>query len=162
MRGNTRCKECLHQGLGHDEEQERSHCEGKHSKERRRGSPHQTVLICQPTDTTLRGDDKDNLGTVTLTSKDLRRILTHGQHFPFFTAREREEGSTDHWETRAWGTCDIEVWVNVFSSVLSIVIFLRGSCFPAAGKTRSIPSPDPGQPWNCLHILTTSGYVHFT
>ena len=110
MWGNTRCKECLHQGLGHDEEQERPHCEGKHSKERRRGSPHQTVLICQPTDTRLRGDDRDNLGTVTLTAEDLRRILTHGQHFPFLTAGEREEGDADHWETRAWETCDIEVW----------------------------------------------------
>jgi hypothetical protein len=40
---------------------------------------------------------------------------------------------------------------------------LRASCcFPAAVKTRSIPPPDPGQPWNCLHILTTSGYVRFT
>ncbi len=65
-------------------------------------------------------------------------------------------------DLRSWETCDIEVWVNVFSNVLSIVIFLRGSCFPTAGKTRSIPSPDPGQPWNCLHILTTSGYVRFT
>jgi hypothetical protein len=43
-------------------------------------------------------------------AKDLRRILTHGQHFPFFTAKEREEGGTGHWETRAWETCDIEVW----------------------------------------------------
>jgi hypothetical protein len=47
---------------------------------------------------------------VTLTAKDLRRILTHGQHFPFFTAKEREEGESDHWETRVWETCDIEVW----------------------------------------------------
>ena len=38
------------------------------------------------------------------------RILTHGQHFPFFTAKEREEGDAGHWETRAWETCDIEVW----------------------------------------------------
>ncbi len=50
------------------------------------------------------------LGTVTLTVKDLRRILTHGQHFPFFTSKEREEAAADHWETRAWETCDIEVW----------------------------------------------------
>jgi hypothetical protein len=40
---------------------------------------------------------------------------------------------------------------------------LRSSCcFPAAVMSRSIPPPDPGQPWNCLHILTTSGYVRFT
>ena len=70
------------------------------------------MLICQPTDTRLRGDDRDNLGTVTLTAKDLRRILIHGQHFPFLTAGEREEGGADHWETRAWETCDIEVWVT--------------------------------------------------
>jgi hypothetical protein len=58
----------------------------------------------------LRGDDRDNLGTVTLTVKDLRRILIHGQHFPFFTVRERLERGADHWETRTWETCDIEVW----------------------------------------------------
>jgi hypothetical protein len=49
---------------------------------------------------------------------------------------------------------------------LSIVVFLRSSsCFPAEVKTRSIPwfpSPDTGEPWNCLHILTTSWYVRFT
>jgi hypothetical protein len=40
---------------------------------------------------------------------------------------------------------------------------LRTSCcFPTEKKTRSIPPPDPGQPWNCLHILTTSGYVWLT
>ena len=50
------------------------------------------------------------LDTVTLTVKDLRRILTHGKHFPFFTTKEREEGGAGHWETRAWETCDIEVW----------------------------------------------------
>jgi hypothetical protein len=49
------------------------------------------------------------LGTVTLTVKDLRRILTHGQHFPFFTSKEREETGAGHWDTRAWETCDIEV-----------------------------------------------------
>ena len=108
--GNTRCKECLDQGLGHDEEKEGPHGGGKRSKERGRESPHQTVLICQPTDTRLRDDDRDTLGTVALTTKDLRRILTHGQHFPFFTVKEREEGDTVHWETRAWETCDIEVW----------------------------------------------------
>ena len=52
---------------------------------------------------------------------------------------------------------------NVVSSVWSIVFFLRASCcFAAVVKTRSIPSVDLGQPWNCLHILTTSGYVRFT
>ncbi len=70
----------------------------------------QTVLICQPTDTRLKGDDRDFLGTVTLTAKDCRRILTHGHHFPFFTAKEREEGGAGHWETKAWETCDIEMW----------------------------------------------------
>ena len=65
---------------------------GKRSKERGRESLHQTVLICQSADTSLKGDDRDTLGTVTLTAKDLRRILTHGQHFPFFTTKEREEG----------------------------------------------------------------------
>ena len=60
----------------------------------------------------MRDDDRDTLGTVILTAKDLRRILTHGQHFPFFTAKEREEGDAGHWETRAWETCDIEVWVT--------------------------------------------------
>ncbi len=93
-----------------DEEKERPHGGGQHSKERGRESLHQTVLICQPTDTRLRGDDRDLLGTVTLTVKDLRRMLIHGRHFPFFTAKEREEGGAGHWETRAWETCDIEVW----------------------------------------------------
>ena len=52
---------------------------------------------------------------------------------------------------------------NVLSRVLSMVLFLRPSCcFPAEKKTRSIPPPDAGQPWNCLHILTTSGYVWLT
>ena len=45
-----------------------------------------------------------------MTAKDLRRILTHGQQLPFFTAKEREERGAGHWETRAWETCDIEVW----------------------------------------------------
>ena len=44
----------------------------------------------------------------------------------------------------------------VLSRVLSMVLLLRESCcFPAEKKTRSIPPPDAGQPWNCLHILTT-------
>jgi hypothetical protein len=106
----VRCKECLHQGLGHDEKKERPHEGGQRSKERGRESLHQTVLICQPTDTRLRGDDRDFLGTVTLTAKDFRRILTHGHHFPFFTVKEREEGGAGHWETKVWETCDIEVW----------------------------------------------------
>jgi hypothetical protein len=54
------------------------------------------VLICQPVDTRLKVDDRDTLGTVTLTVKDLRRILTHGQSFPFFTVKEREEGGDGH------------------------------------------------------------------
>ncbi len=45
-----------------------------------------------------------------MTAKDLRRILSHGQHFPFLTAKEREEGGTGNRETRVWETCDIEVW----------------------------------------------------
>ena len=57
----------------------------------------------------MKDDDRDALGTVTLTVKDLRRILTHGQQILFFTVKEREEGA-GHWETRAWETCDIEVW----------------------------------------------------
>jgi hypothetical protein len=73
---------------------------GTRSKERGRESLPQKVLICQPADT----------GTVTLTARDLRRILTHGQQFHFFTAKEREEGGVGHWETRMWETCDIEVW----------------------------------------------------
>ena len=67
-------------------------------------------MVCQPTDTRLRSNDRDMLGTVTLTAKDLRRVLTHGQHFPFLTAKEREEGDAGHWKTRAWETRDIEVW----------------------------------------------------
>jgi hypothetical protein len=52
---------------------------------------------------------------------------------------------------------------NVLSRVLSMVLFLRVSyCFPDEKKTRSIPTPDVEQPWNCLHILTTSGYVWLT
>jgi hypothetical protein len=47
-----------------------------------------------------------------LTGNDLRRILTHGQHFPSFTTKEREKGDANHWETGVWETCDIEVWVT--------------------------------------------------
>jgi hypothetical protein len=44
---------------------------------------------------------------------------------------------------------------NVISRVLSMVLFLRSSCcFPTEVKTRYIPPPDEGHPWNCLHILT--------
>ena len=96
--------------MGHDEEEPGSHGGGKRFKDRGREPLHQTVLVCQPADTRLRGDDRDMLGTVTLTAEDLRRILTHGQYFPFFTAQEREEGDSGHWETRAWETRDIEVW----------------------------------------------------
>ncbi len=78
-RGNARCKECCHQGLGNDEKKERPHGGGQRSKDKGRESLHQTVLICQPTDTGLRGDDRDLLGTVTLTVEDFRRIGTqHG------------------------------------------------------------------------------------
>lgn len=70
------------------------------------------LLICQPVDTRLTGDDRDVLGTIRLRTKDLRRILIHGQHFPFLTSRERQEGGADHWETRMWETHDIVVWVT--------------------------------------------------
>ena len=66
--------------------------------------------ICQPSDTRLKGDDRGSLGTVTLTVKDLYRILTHGHQFPFFMDTEREEGGAGHRKTRALETCDIEVW----------------------------------------------------
>ena len=87
----------------------------------------------------MKDDDRDALGTVTLTVEDLRRILsrTHGQKFPFFTVKEREEGGTGHWETRVWKTCDIEVWVttrdlgfpvtkdrDIVKSVRDVVLYL--------------------------------------
>ena len=50
------------------------------------------------------------LGTIKLTSKDLRRILIHGKHFPFLTPEEGEKGRVGHWETRMWESCDISVW----------------------------------------------------
>ena len=83
--------------------------EDRASKRGRESFP-QMVLICQPADTRLKGDDWDALGTIKLTAKDLRGILIHGKHFPFFTPREREEGVAGHWETRMWETCDIAVW----------------------------------------------------
>ena len=64
------------------------------------------VIICQSVDTRLTGVDRDTTGTVKLTVKDLRRILVYGQHFPFLTAKEMEEGGAGHWETRVWETCD--------------------------------------------------------
>ncbi len=70
----------------------------------------QMVLICKTTDTRLKGHDRDALGPIKLTVRDLRRILIHGKHFPFLTSGERENGGVDHWETRMWETCDITVW----------------------------------------------------
>jgi hypothetical protein len=58
--------------------------------------------------TLQRERDRDTPGTVTSTTKDLRRILTQGQQFPFFTVKEREEGGDGHWETRMWETSDTE------------------------------------------------------
>jgi hypothetical protein len=78
------------------------------------------VLICQAEDTRLKGDDRDTLGMIKLTAEDLRRILTHGQQFPFLTAREREEGGSDLWETMMWETCDIEVWVTTRDLVFPV------------------------------------------
>ncbi len=75
--GKHEIKECCHQDPGHDEKRERPRGGGQRSKERGRESLCQTVLICQPTDTRLRDDDRDLLGTVTLTAKDFRRILTY-------------------------------------------------------------------------------------
>ena len=71
------------------------------------GNLPQTVLICQTTDTRLRGEDRDVLGTIKLTVKDLRRILIHGKHVPFLTPEEGETGGVGHWETRVWESCDI-------------------------------------------------------
>jgi hypothetical protein len=68
------------------------------------------VLICQPADTRLQEEDRDVLGTIKLTVKDLRRILIHGNDFSFLTPGQREEGGAGHWETRMWETCDITVW----------------------------------------------------
>jgi hypothetical protein len=109
-RGNTNCKECIQQCHEHGGQQGTFHRGGTRSKERGRESLSQKVLICQSVDTRLKGDDRDSLGTVTLTVKDLRRILTHGQQYPFFTVKKREEGGDGHWETRMWETCDIKVW----------------------------------------------------
>ena len=54
--------------------------------------------------------DRDVLGTIKLTAKDLRRILIHGKHFPFLTPEEGEKGGSGHWETMMWETYDISVW----------------------------------------------------
>ena len=58
----------------------------------------------------MKGDDRDALGTIKLTARDLRRILTHGKHFPFLTPGEREEGGAGYWEAKMWETCDIVVF----------------------------------------------------
>ena len=55
-----------------------------------------------------------------MTGKVLRRILIHGQHFPFLIPREREEGGVDHWETRMWETYDIVVWVTTPDMVFPV------------------------------------------
>ena len=52
--------------------------------------------------------------------KNLRRILIHGKHFPFLTPEEGEKGGTDHWETRMWETCDINVWVTTRDLVFPV------------------------------------------
>jgi hypothetical protein len=78
-RVNTKWKECLQQCHEHVGEEQRPQRWGTHSKERGRESLSQKILICQTVDTRLKVDDKDTLGTVVLTGKDLRRILTHGQ-----------------------------------------------------------------------------------
>ena len=61
----------------HDRDRERPHRGGSHLKERRRKSLPQMLLICQPVDTRLKGDDRVALGTIKLTAKDHRRILIH-------------------------------------------------------------------------------------
>ena len=94
----------------HNRGREKPQGGGSRLKERGRESLPQTVLICQSADTRLRGDDRDVIGTIKVTVKDLRRILIHGKHFPFLTTEEREKGGVDHWETRMWETCDKTVW----------------------------------------------------
>ena len=96
----------------HDGGREKPQGGGSRLKERWRESLTQVVLTCQPTDTRLKGDDRDALGAIKLTVEDFRRILIHGKHFPFLTSGEREKGGVDHLETRMWETCDIVVWVT--------------------------------------------------
>ena len=104
--GNLKCIEC-HE---HNRDRERPQSGRPCPRVRGRESLPQTVLICQPADTRLRGEDRDVLGTIKLTGKDLRRILIHGRHFPFLTPEEGETGGVGHWETRVWESCDISVW----------------------------------------------------
>ena len=106
IRGNLKCMEC-HE---HNRDRERPQSGRPCPRVRGRESLPQTVLICQPADTRLRGEDRDVLGTIKLTGKDLRRILIHGRHFPFLTPEEGETGGVGHWETRVWESCDISVW----------------------------------------------------
>ena len=101
-RGNLRCREC-HE---HNREREKSRGEGSRPRGRGRESLPQMILICQPADTRLQGEDRDVMGTINLTAKDLRRILIHGKHFPFLTPDERGTGGAGHWETRWWETGD--------------------------------------------------------
>ena len=53
----------------------RNHREEDHVLKGEGGRLPQTVLICQLADTRLQGDDRDVLGTINLTRKDLRRTL---------------------------------------------------------------------------------------
>ena len=94
----------------HNREREKSRGEGSRPRGRGRESLPQMILICQPADTRLQGEDRDVMGTINLTAKDLRRILIHGKHFPFLTPDERGTGGAGHWETRWWETGDISVW----------------------------------------------------
>ncbi len=58
------------------------------------------------------------------------------------------------------------LYVSLCFFILSVYLYSmhlsRSCCFPAEKKTRPIPPPDAGEPWNGLHILTTSGYVLLT
>ena len=59
----------------------RNHREEDHVLKGEGGRLPQTVLICQLADTRLQGDDRDVLGTINLTGKDLRRTLVHENTF---------------------------------------------------------------------------------
>ncbi len=59
----------------------RNHREEDHVLKGEGGRLPQTVLICQLADTRLQGDDRDVLGTIKLTGKDLRRTLVHENTF---------------------------------------------------------------------------------